>query len=151
MTSAQQKGRRGGRPIIDTVAQHRDWLALVEVSGPFLSLPVLRRTWPTLDAIEPAEREQLRREHGVWRTAGAEGRTAWVEHVVRELLGWGEGMRTDGLDALTVDVPEHDAVIAPTFALVEPGSDGGPVKPDSVRLLGMVCDGPPTSRVPDSS
>lgn len=151
MTSAHQKGRRGGRPIIDTVAQHRDWLALVEVSGPFLSLPVLRRTWPTLDAIEPAEREQLRREHGVWRADGAEGRTAWVEHVVRELLGWGEGMRIDGLDALTVEVPEHDAVITPTFALVESGSDGGPMKPDSVRLLGIVCDGPPTARVADSA
>ena len=37
-------------PAVDPVRQHRDWLALVEVTGPFLSLPVLRETWPTLDA-----------------------------------------------------------------------------------------------------
>ena len=149
MTVAQKKGRRGGRPAVDPVKQHRDWLALVEVNGPFLSLPVLRRTWPTLDSLDQQERDELRRAHGAWRTGGS--REAWIEYVVQDLLEWGDGMRTDGLDGLAITVPEHDAVIAPTFALVEPGSDGGAVKPDAVRLLGMVCDAPPTSRVPDSA
>ena len=38
----------------DSAQQHRDWLSLTEVSGPFLSLPVLRSTWPTLDALDRA-------------------------------------------------------------------------------------------------
>lgn len=147
------QGNRGGRPLVDTVAQHRDWLALVEITGPFLSLPVLRSAWPTLDAIEPAEREELRREHGAWRSDPEAGRAAWVDFVLRTLLGWGDEVRTDGLEPLAVEVPEHDAVIAPSFALVEPGSEGAEVKPDAVRVLGMVCEpgSRPTSRIRDSA
>jgi hypothetical protein len=69
--------RRGHRPpAVDVVRQHRNWLALVEVTGPFLSLPVLRETWPALEPIDAAERDALRRSHGAWRddvTAGQSG------------------------------------------------------------------------------
>src|SRR5690349_12755312 len=59
--------RRGHRPpAVDPVRQHRDWLALVEVTGPFLSLPVLREIWPTLEPIDAAERDALRRDHAEW-------------------------------------------------------------------------------------
>src|SRR5690606_5823427 len=52
---------------------------------------------------------------------------------------------------LAVEVAEHDTRIAPSFALVEPGAvepgavepgalgPGQEVKPDAVRLLGLVC------------
>jgi hypothetical protein len=49
------------------VREHRNWLALVETTGRFLSLPVLRETWPTLEPIDAAERDALRRSHGAWR------------------------------------------------------------------------------------
>lgn len=43
----------------DVAAHHRDWLSLAEVSGPFLSLPVLRPTWPAgLDPLERVGRDQ---------------------------------------------------------------------------------------------
>lgn len=133
----------------DPVAQHRGWLALVEVTGPFLSLPVLRATWPSLDPVEPAEREELRRAHGAWRLGPEEGRRAWVEYVLRELLGWGAELHdVPAESAFAVDVPEHDTVITPSFVLVEPGEE---IKPDSARLLGMVCDDQPTARIGGSA
>lgn len=54
------------------------------------------------------------------------------------LLEWGEQYRTDAdeVAALAMDVPEHDTTVTPSFALVEPGED---TKPDTVRLLGVVC------------
>jgi len=58
------------------VREHRNWLALVETTGRFLSLPVLRETWPPLEPIDAAERDALRRSHGAWRddvTAGRRG------------------------------------------------------------------------------
>ncbi len=138
---------RRGTHAPDSARQHRDWLGLVDVTGPFLSLPVLRATWPTLDPLDKAQRERLRQEHGTWQADRDAGQAAWVDYVLRDLLGWGDALQIDGLDALTVLVTEHDTAVAPTFALVEPERD---VKPDTVRLLGLVCDGPPTSRVPES-
>ncbi len=74
---AMTQVRRGHRPpAVDVVREHRNWLALVEVTGPFLSLPVLRETWPTLEPIDAAELYALRRSHGAWRddvTAGRRG------------------------------------------------------------------------------
>ncbi|MFD6735596.1 Eco57I restriction-modification methylase domain-containing protein, partial [Micromonospora aurantiaca] len=138
------------RPAPDSAQQHRDWLSLVEVSGPFLSLPVLRATWPSLDPLDKKVRERLRVEHATWQSDTAAGQRAWIGYVLRELLGWGDALHGNGLDAFTVEVAEHDTEIRPSFALVEPGEE---IKPDNVRLLGMVCPpgSQPTARIPGSA
>ncbi|WP_063843034.1 Eco57I restriction-modification methylase domain-containing protein [Sphaerimonospora mesophila] len=129
---------------------HHGWLSLVEVTGPFLSLPVLRSTWPALDAVDRQQLERLRLAHAVWQKG--RDRRAWIEHVLRGLLRWGDAVHiapTDGsLDHLAIEVPEHDTTITPSFALAVPGH--GP-KPDTVRLLGMVSSGHPTARVKSSA
>ncbi|MGW2626929.1 Eco57I restriction-modification methylase domain-containing protein [Micromonospora taraxaci] len=138
------------RPAPDGAEQHRNWLSLVEVSGPFLSLPVLRGTWPTLDALDRKTRERLRQEHATWQADTAEGQQPWIGYVLRELLGWGDTLHTDGLDTLAHTVAEHDTELRPSFALVEPGEE---IKPDSVRMLGMTCPAgsQPTARIRDSA
>ncbi|MGH3753054.1 MAG: hypothetical protein ACRDRP_10210 [Pseudonocardiaceae bacterium] len=79
----------------DIAAHHRDWRSLVESSGLFLSLPVLRATWPTgLDRLDKPVRERLRREHGVWADDPAAGQHAWIEF----LLGWADALHTAGLN-----------------------------------------------------
>lgn len=151
MTSAMKRAGRGRRSAPDSAQHHRDWLALVDVTGPFLSLPVLRATWSTLDPIEGPEREVLRQEHGEWRLDPAGGQRRWVEYVLRDLLGWRDELRIDGLDPLAVEVPEHDTTLTPSFVLVEPGTDD--VKPDNTRLLGMLCEPgtQPTARPREST
>lgn len=133
-------------------AQHRAWLDLIEVSGPFLALPVLRSAWPTLDALEKPTREALRREHARWRDDPSVGRDAWVHWVLTGLLGWGAELRQESgdLDAVAMDVAEHETRVEPTFALVESGED---VKPATTRLLGLALDAgqSPTARVPGSA
>ncbi|RAO51548.1 hypothetical protein LUPAC06_06233 [Micromonospora saelicesensis] len=138
------------RPAPDGVEQHRNWLSLVEVSGPFLSLPVLRATWPTLDALDKKTRERLRQEHATWQADTTAGQQLWIEYVLRELLGWGDTLHTDGLDTLAHTVAEHDTELRPSFTLVEPGEE---IKPDSVRMLGMICPAgsQPTARIRDSA
>ncbi|WP_144118319.1 Eco57I restriction-modification methylase domain-containing protein [Catellatospora sichuanensis] len=137
------------RPAPDGAQQHRDWLSLIDVSGPFLSLPVLRTTWPTLDPLDRKVREQLRTEHALWADAPADGQRAWIEYVLGDLLQWGDTLRFDVPDTFTVPVAEHDTSLAPSFLTVEPGEE---VEPRSVRLLGMICPSGqhPTARVPDS-
>ena len=85
------RGRRAGGhcpPAVDPVRQHRDWLALVEVTGPFLSLPVLRETWPTLEPIDSVERDTLRRAHGAWRDDVTTGHHQGADLSVVQVLQW---------------------------------------------------------------
>ncbi|XRQ12159.1 Eco57I restriction-modification methylase domain-containing protein [Actinomadura welshii] len=122
---------------------HADWLSLIDVSGPFLSVPVLRRVWPTLAAIDKPTRERLRHEH-----AALPGRS-WIDYVLTELLGWDDAVHFTGLDALSMDVPEHDTTVGPSFALLEPGTTPG-TDAKNVRLLGLISDDRPTQRIKDS-
>lgn len=138
---------RPSRPYApDSAEQHRNWLSLIEVSGPFLSLPVLRSTWQTLDPLDKSLREKLRLEHTAWQFDVATGHQTWIDFVLREVLGWADALHADELDALAMDVPEHDTRVVPSFALVEPGED---VKPGTTQLLGIVCEAgtSPTARI----
>ncbi|MFI1282189.1 Eco57I restriction-modification methylase domain-containing protein [Streptomyces sp. NPDC020858] len=152
------RGRtRSGAPAPDGRQDHLDWLSLADVSGPFLTLPVLLKTWPQLDSIDKPLRARLRYEHGVWQSDPAAGQRAWTDFVLNELLGWGDALRegTELSEALAVDVPEHDERIAPTFALLEPGStaeDTAGLVADCA-ILGMTVPAGrhPSQRVPGSA
>ncbi|MGW0474158.1 Eco57I restriction-modification methylase domain-containing protein [Streptomyces coeruleorubidus] len=137
--------------------QHQEWLDLTEVSGPFLTMPVLLRAWPQLDALEKDERARLRARHADWQTDTTAGRDEWVVYVLGRLLGWDDALafrqgdsEHHGLDRLTLRVAEHNTEVRPDFALVEPGTDLA-VEPDvesaakRVRLLGMTV---PTGTAP---
>jgi hypothetical protein len=142
---------RDRRSAADEVRQqHLDWLGLVEVSGPFLTLPVLREVWPAgLDPLDKEQRTALRRSATLWRdrtgrgaTDPEAGRDAWVRFVLGDMLDWGAALRTDadGLEPLAVEVAEHDTSVTPSFVLTEPDAEPeGEVKADSVRLLGLTC------------
>ena len=84
---------------------HRAWLELVDTDGPFLSVPVLKRAWSAgmlppgegeLDALRDAK-PAFEKAWDQWDTdrddAGAleryrQARDAWVEVVLRKVLGW---------------------------------------------------------------
>ncbi|MGN2640573.1 Eco57I restriction-modification methylase domain-containing protein [Nocardia takedensis] len=117
---------------------HRDWLALIDYSGPFLSVPVLKQHFSAgPDALDKAQREALRQAHE------AMPGPYWIDYVLRDLLEWDDALVTDGLDGLAVAYPEHDTTLTPDFVLSDPGTE----KP---RLLGMICAGRPTQRVKGS-
>lgn len=152
-SSRRHPGRPSGRDH-DSARHHQGWLSLVDVSGPFLSLPVLRDTWPALDSLGKERRDRLRFHHTAWQAGG--DRRAWIAYVLRELLRWEDAVHIGGLDALTVEVPEHDTSLTPSFALCvpgEPGAEKGPVSSaapaasEDVRLLGMITSGHPTARM----
>ncbi|MFC9247359.1 Eco57I restriction-modification methylase domain-containing protein [Streptomyces sp. NPDC057136] len=148
---------------LDGVGQHQEWLDLTDVSGPFLTLPVLLKTWPQLDTPERDRFDRLRAHHADWLTDPAAGQGAWITHLLRDLLEWGDaltvrpGRAVDGdeplLDRFTVHVDEYDATLRADFCLTDPGTDAL-AEPDTataakhVRLLGMVLPSgtPPTLR-----
>ncbi|MCQ8831724.1 Eco57I restriction-modification methylase domain-containing protein [Streptomyces malaysiensis] len=145
---------------LDGRSQHQEWLDLTEVSGPFLTMPVLLRAWPQLDAVDKDQRARLRAHHADWQTDTTAGRDAWVAHVLRSLLEWGDALVLRqseaedvpdlALDRFTLDVPEHGVHLRADFALAEPGTDLA-AEPDvksaakRVRVLGMTL---PSGTVP---
>ncbi|WP_432068776.1 Eco57I restriction-modification methylase domain-containing protein [Streptomyces sp. C10-9-1] len=161
----------------DGKQQHLDWLNLVEVSGPFLTLPVLLRTWPQLEGVPSERRADIRLHHGIWQDdrKGA-GRLDWIGFLLRTLLEWddalhlregagrfgdsGESLAEDDalLDRFAVSPPGADTTVRPDFALVRPGADPA-AEPDTaaaakhVPILGLVLphDTVPTRRIKGDS
>lgn len=111
---------------MSTARHHADWLSLVEVSGPFVSLPVLLRTFPHgLEARDPAQAKQLRAAYEEWQdNPAAPGKQrAWVLHVLHELLGYPANQITEGQSlpaGLETNMAEQGETLRPDFALIGP-------------------------------
>ena len=87
-----------------TQTQHHDWLSLIEISGPFLAVPVLKEALPQgLEELDAAKRKRLRQAYDEWREAletddpcFADLHTAWIDEVLSrglELDDDGRGAR----------------------------------------------------------
>ncbi len=119
------------------MSMHHDWLSLIEVSGPFLAVPVLKDAFPQgLEALDVAKRKRLRQAYDEWLEALETHDTrfedlhaAWIEEVLARGLELDEDGRGDVLKRhdwcaanLVVDLPEHGVRLSPDFAVV---GDGG--------------------------
>jgi hypothetical protein len=123
---------------------HAEWLSLIEISGPFLSIPVLDCVFPQgLDAHDPEHLKNLKIAYQQWDDeAGPEAvrfnaamHRAWIEYVLTETLGYPEDLlkKGQGLPAgLEARVAEHGETLRPDYALVNPKGVEGEGKP---RLL----------------
>lgn len=115
---------------------HHDWLALVEISGPFLAVPVLKETFPQgPEELDAAKRKRLRQAYDEWREAletddprFADLHSAWIDEVLSRGLELDEDGRGDVLKRgdwcaahLTVALPEHGVSLSPDFAVVGNG------------------------------
>ena len=123
---------------------HIEWLSLIEVSGPFLSVPVLTAEWPDLEPVDAGHRERLRREHRQWQENPAAGKDDWIAFVLEDLLGWQGVIQREAMERITLLVPEHEATITPSFTLTDP--DTG-----EVRLLGLETADSPVARIKGSN
>jgi hypothetical protein len=109
---------------------HADWLSLVEVSGPFVSLPVLMRIFPQgLEPRDPVQAKALRAAYEEWQdNTGAPGnQRAWVMHVLTAVLGYPPEQIAEGQTlpaGLEAKMPEMGETLRPDFALVGPAGSG---------------------------
>jgi len=133
---------------------HAEWLSLLEIDGPFLSMPALLRAFPQgLPADDPELARELRLVYEEWlddqgglKPDPAMHR-AWVLWVLRNVLEWDdevligglEGCADPRLDALATAVAEQHETLRPDCALADAHAsrdeDGGA---PAVRALIMV-------------
>ncbi|AUG01750.1 ATP phosphoribosyltransferase regulatory subunit [Pseudomonas sp. 09C 129] len=112
---------------------HDEWLSLIEVSGPFLATPVLKRIFSTgLPAVEPRIRQYLRQAYDEWCEARdnddprfTELHRAWIHEVLARGLEYDENDSGELLvrgecipSELRVTLPEHGVTLEPDYALV---------------------------------
>jgi len=117
-----------------TPTQHHDWLPLIEISGPFLAVPVLKEAFPQgLEELDATKRKRLRQAYEEWREAleledaqFTELHTAWIDEVLSrglELDEDGKGdvfKRTDWCAAnLQTSLPEHGVKLSPDLAVID--------------------------------
>lgn len=113
---------------------HDDWLSLIEISGPFLAVPVLKEVFPQgLEELDGIKRKRLRQAYEEWREAletddpqFPELHAAWIDEVLSRGLELDEDHRGDVLkraDRLPanfrVSLPEHGVTLSPNLAVVD--------------------------------
>lgn len=113
---------------------HDDWLSLIEISGPFLAVPVLKEAFSTgLEELDGDKRRRLRQAYDEWRDAlenndplFLELHHAWLDEVLSrglELDEDGKGdvlKRTDWCAAnIKASLPEHGVTLSPDFAVID--------------------------------
>ena len=111
---------------------HAEWLSLVPVSGPFLSLPVLLEVFNTgLEPHDPDHSRLLRQEYGNWIEATERRRgdpaphRQWIRFVLNSTLELDEQTLLEGQaipQPLQVEVAEHHELLRPSFVVVDPGT-----------------------------
>lgn len=113
---------------------HNEWLSLIEISGPFLAIPVLKEAFPQgLEELDGIKRKRLRQAYEEWREASemddpqfSDLHRAWIEEVLVRGLeldedGRGDVLKSgDGLPkSLRVALPEHGITLAPDMAVID--------------------------------
>lgn len=109
---------------------HAEWLSLVPVSGPFLSLPVLMDAFNTgLEPHDPDQSRLLRQEYGIWlescekRKADPAPHHRWIKFVLTKTLELDDEVLAEGQaisQTLQAEVPEHHELLRPSIVLIDP-------------------------------
>ena len=115
----------------DVIKQHNSWLTLIEASGPFLSIPVLKEAFPHgLDAPsdEAERRRRIRLAYDEWLDNQRGNRpdvaihTQWVRFVLEEVLGMRPNTMLEGQripSDLSYTTREHE-VVRPSLVIRSP-------------------------------
>lgn len=127
---------------MSSISVHDEWLSLIEISGPFLAVPVLKEVFPQgLEELDGSKRKRLRLAYDEWREAWETGdaefpelHSAWINEVLARGLeldedGSGNALKMgDHIPAsLRVTLPEHGVTLAPDLALVDSSQTDKPL------------------------
>lgn len=106
---------------------HTEWLSLVPVSGPFLSLPVLMDAFSSgLEPHDPDHMRLLRQRYADWEEQSEKHRgdptprQQWIRWVLEQTLDYDTKVLVEGQtipQTLQVEIPEHHELLRPDFVL----------------------------------
>jgi methylase of polypeptide subunit release factors len=100
-------------------ANPHPWLDTVEQSGPFLTLPVLKRVWPSgMPVVPTGIRAEVRRAVEELLSTKGSSRAPLERALLARALDWGQALRwrAEIPATLAAAIPEHGLVLRPDFA-----------------------------------
>jgi hypothetical protein len=141
---------------------HAEWLSLIEVSGPFLSLPVLVQRFPQgMDTHDPEHAKALRQVYEEWDQDQHGDRPdpaihrQWIDWVLRNTLDLGdvlvEGQKIP--QTLKADLAEHGETLRPDKVVMERDGSKARLLIQTYPLrqkLSRVVEGKPWAASPDT-
>jgi len=119
------------------LSRHTEWISLIEISGPFLTVSMLDKAFPQgLEAVETPRRQKLRAAYEEWREAVdqedkllPELHREWVRLVLTEMLEYDHESLVHAGDwpdeLLSVSSQEHAGTFKPDWIVRSP-ADGKP-------------------------
>lgn len=135
---------------------HAEWLSLLEVSGPFLSMPVLLKVFPQgLDAHDPEISRSLRFAYEEWddnqtgKHANPATHRQFIRFVLTDVLKVPEETIREGqtiAQTLKTYIPEHSETLRPDLAIYDPGAEPKPRLLIQVYPHGTDLEGPLPSK-----
>jgi hypothetical protein len=135
---------------MSTAKHHNEWLSLLDISGPFLSLPVLMRVYPQgLEAHDAEGSREARLAHEEWLDDQQGLRpdpamhTLWVRYVFERLLEFSGETIAEGVavaSTLRVTFAEHGEMLAPDLVIHEPKNPAKPRMLVQVYPIGQNLD-----------
>ena len=141
---------------------HAEWLSLIEISGPFLSLPVLVQKFPQgLENHDPDHFRLLRQVHEEWEDnqRGEKPDRAihnqWIKWILCNTLDLEESL-VEGQNipqTLKSELPEHGEILRPDMIVMRPGSEKPRLLIQTYPLqqrLSRVVEGKPWKASPDT-
>ncbi len=112
---------------------HAEWLSLLEISGPFLSMPALLRVFPQgLDEDDPAHRRELRLAYEEWldNQFGLQPdpaiHHAWVRYVLEQTLALPAEVLAEGQTippTLKATIAQQQETLRPDLVILDPDFD----------------------------
>src|SRR5690349_15126077 len=109
---------------------HAEWLSLIEVSGPFVTMPVLMQIFPQgLDAPDPEINRTVRMAYEEWLDnqqglrPEAAIHTQWLRFVLGGVLEFPPEVLAEGPampGGLSYTSAEHGETVRPTLAVLSP-------------------------------
>lgn len=121
-----------GGKIVAKLSKHAEWLSLIEVSGPFISIEMLDQIFPQgLEAIYPESKRRIRSAYYEWCEAVDDAdaslpalHQAWCKLVLVEFLEFPVDLMLAG-DSFKVTGDDGNGLFSPDWILQ--GNDGKPM------------------------
>lgn len=101
-----------------TKAQSRShaWLDLLQTSGPFLTLPVLKRVFgDTVPGLPTSTRARTRTSAENVLSSDGDTRREFIDLMLDEVFDWGDRCAASIPESLSAPIPEHGQIVRPDF------------------------------------
>ena len=120
--------------VSEEVRKRHAWLELLQVSGPFLTLPVAHRVFPNgLPEVPVQQRATVRALVAQMMDDRGASRHAVITNMLRDVFDWQQHLVTDDAvpQTLTEIVADHGVTLRPDFGYFDEAEDDGAEDADS--------------------